>query len=114
MGFVADSALGSNIYLMTLAIDGSGDVYINARDYRFIDRLNNDGTRDTGFDTNLGFFSISGFSGPINGGPGYIPNSVALATDGSSDVYVVGGFTRYNFTPAARIARLTASGAFVR
>ena len=114
MGFVADSALGSNIYIMTLAIDGSGDIYINARNYKFIDRLNSDGTRDTGFDTNLGLFSISGFNGPSSGGSGYIPNSVALATDGSGDVYVVGGFIRYNFTPAARIARLTASGAFVR
>jgi hypothetical protein len=114
MGFLAGPEFEDNIYIITLAIDGSGDIYANTKSPSFIERLNNDGTRDTGFDTNLSTFGFGGFGGPFSGGPGYSPNSVALATDGSGDVYVVGGFTRYNFTPAARIARLTASGVFVR
>jgi uncharacterized delta-60 repeat protein len=118
MGFVAGPDFGGIIYIITVAIDGSGDIYANTRSPNFIERLNNDGIRDTGFDTNLnsGGYSVGfgGFGGPFGGGPRYWPNSIALATDGSGDVYVVGGFTRYNFTPAARIARLTASGVFVR
>ncbi len=85
------------------AIDGSGDIYVGTNFVAGIDRLNDDGTHDTGFETGPGQF----------GGFGDSPNSVALATDGSGDVYVGGSFTRYNLIPVARIARLTAEGAFV-
>ena len=69
-------------------------------------RLNNNGSIDAGFDTGTDVL-IDGFNG--------FPNGVALAPDGSGDVYVVGDFTLYNtFTPAARIARLTSMGVFVR
>ena len=89
---------------ITPAIDGSGDIYVGSKSVAGIDRLNGDGTRDTGFETGLGRY----------GGFGDSPNSVALATDGSGDIFVGGSFTRYNLIPAARIARLTAEGAFVR
>lgn len=113
MDFFAGPEFEGIIYILTVAIDGSGDIYANTRDPSFIERLNSNGSRDIGFDTELSQF-FGGFGGPFSGGYDYRPISVALAPDGSGDVYVVGGFTRYNFTPAARIARLTAGGAFIR
>lgn len=110
-GFIATAGFDKGGEFITLAIDGSGDIYVARSPSGGIlgsgpgvSRLNNDGSRDAGFDTGGGLY----------GGFNNIPKGVALATDGSGDVYVVGGFTRYNFTPAARIARLTSRGVFVR
>jgi uncharacterized delta-60 repeat protein len=106
-GFVTSAGFGSEIYLITPAIDGSGDVYVGGgfRNYNgmavgHIARLNLDGTLDTNFATGTGFNNTT--------------TSVALATDGSGDVYVGGYFTSYKSSPAAYMARLTAGGAFVR
>jgi uncharacterized delta-60 repeat protein len=111
-GFIATAGFDNEGEFITLAIDGSGDVYVTRTlgsflgPRHYVARLNNDGSIDAGFDTDNDLLT-GGFNG--------FPNSVAMATDGSGDVYVVGGFTRYNFyTPAARIARLTAGGVFVR
>jgi uncharacterized delta-60 repeat protein len=103
-GFATTGLLVSEGIFITPAIDASGDIYVDSNLVNGIVRLNSDGTRDTGFETGLG--QLGGF--------GDSPNSVALATDGSGDIYVGGSFTRYNIIPAARIARLTAEGAFVR
>lgn len=103
-GFATDGSFISEGIFITPAIDASGDIYVDINQLLGIARLNGDGTQDTGFDTGTGIF----------GGFGVSPNSVALATDGSGDVYVGGSFTHYKFNPAARIARLTAGGAFVR
>jgi len=103
-GFVTVGWLDSQGNFITPAIDASGDIYVDSKLVNGIVRLNVDGSHHTGFDTGIGQF----------GGFGVRPNSVALAIDGSSDVYVGGIFTRYNLIPAARIARLTAEGAFVR
>ncbi len=103
-GFVTPSVHVSQGNFITPAIDFSGDIYVDSKLVNGIVRLNDDGSRDRGFDTGSGQF----------GGFGVRPNSVALATDGSGDIFVGGSFTRYNFIPAARIARLTAEGAFVR
>ena len=103
-GFVTSGPFINEGDFITPAIDGSGDIYVGGNFVAGIVRLNADGTHDTGFETGPGQF----------GGFGNSPNSVALAADGSSDIYVGGSFTRYNLIAAARIARLTAGGEFVR
>ena len=98
-GFVTDAGFVGWGNFMTPAIDGSGDIYVDGNLIGDILRLNDDGSIDVGFAS--GSFNAS-------------PNSVALATDGSDDIYVGGDFTFYQSSPAAHMARLTAGGAFVR
>ena len=69
------------------ASDGSNDLYVLGSFTHFkntaigyIARLNNDGSLDTGFSPETSFFS---------------PQVVALANDGSGDIYV-GGYLEYN------------------
>ena len=105
-GFVADPGFDGWGYFITPAIDGSGDIYTDSYVFGDIDRfgivrLNDDGSIDTEFDT-----------GPV--GFNDSPSCVALATDGSGDVYVGGPFISYNSTTAAHMVRLTAGGAFIR
>jgi len=103
-GFSTDAGFVGWGAFITPAIDGSGDIYVDSNIVGDIVRLNDDGSIDTGFDIGFG---IVGFNAS--------PNSAALATDGSGDIYVGGGFTTLNlFSTAARMARLTAGGAFVR
>lgn len=104
-GFAAGTDFEGTISIATMAIDGSSDIYVNTKDPSVIERLDSNGIRDPGFNTELE---------PFYGGFGNLAKNVALATDGSGDVYVVGSFTRYNLTPAARMARLASDGAFVR
>ena len=106
-GFDTGAGLVGTVESITPAIDGFGDIYVGGQflDYDgttvgSIARLNLAGTLDTNFDTGTGFNDAT--------------NSVALATDGSGDVYVGGWFTRYKSSPVARMVRLTAGGAFVR
>jgi uncharacterized delta-60 repeat protein len=114
-GFIATAGFDNEGEFITLAIDGSGDVYVTRTLGSFLGprsgvaRLNNDGSIDTGFDT-----GPATVGNPLFNGSNGFPKSVAPAIDGSGDFYVVGDFTRYNLTPAARIARLTAEGVTVR
>ena len=110
-GFATGDSNIHSISIATLAIDGSGDIYYGPLAFGAIARLDSNGIRDPGFDTLTDPF-FGGFGGPF-GEIGYLPINVALANDGSGDVYVVGSFTRYNLTPTARIARLTSGGGFV-
>jgi uncharacterized delta-60 repeat protein len=91
------------------AIDGSGDVYVGGQftsyngtpDVRNITRLNPDGSIDAGFNTGSG--GTAGFNN--------IVLVIALADDGSGDVYVGGAFTSYNGTTNInRITRLNPDG----
>jgi len=59
-------------------------------------RINPDGSNDSSFVTGTG----------LDGGA----FAVAVANDGSGDVYIGGGFTSYNGTPASEIARLNTDG----
>lgn len=100
MGFVAGAEFEPSISIITVAVDGSGDIYADTKDNGVIRRLNNDGSLDTGFVTGSGFTST--------------PRSIALATDGSGDVYVGGKFTHYNRSSVDSLVRLTAGGVLVR
>jgi uncharacterized delta-60 repeat protein len=91
-GFVTGSGFLGTVKQVIPAIDGSGDIYVggNPQVYqdnfigRFV-RLNDDGTIDMNFIHK--FFPFPGFNDETR--------SIALAIDGSGDVYVGGGFTSY-------------------
>jgi len=100
MGFVAGSEFEPTISVITVAIDGSGDIYADTKDFGGIRRLNNYGSTDIDFVTGSGFTST--------------PRSIALATDGSGDVYMGGDFTHYNGSSVDSLVRLTAGGVLVR
>ena len=85
--------------------NGSGDVYVggwfslyNGTAVNNLVRLNSDGSLDNRFDTQ----TRKGFNGQVL--------SIALATDGSGDVYAGGGFTVYNSSTASSIVRLNNDG----
>lgn len=93
---------------ITLSPDGSGDVYIAGTfiSYKGVKaagliRLNNDGSKDTGF-------AIGSGLAPANSGL-----SVRPVNDGTMDVYVAGSFTSYNGTARNRMVRLTQAGVVV-
>lgn len=107
-GFVTGSGFSSSAKLITTpAIDGSGDIYVggNPQTYqgnfigRFV-RLNDDGTIDTDFIHK--FFPFPGFNDETR--------AIALATDGSGDVYVGGGFTSYNLASVDHLVSFTKDG----
>jgi len=94
-----------SVSAIAVAPDGSGDVYVgglftnyNGSTVNYITRLNNDGSIDVAFDTGL-----TGFDSPVR--------ALAVATDGSDDVYVGGGFSGYNGVSTAGIVRLNSDGA---
>lgn len=111
----AAGTIGFNARVSSIApaLDGSDDVYVGG-DFTIyknlganrIARLNNDGSLDTGFVTGTGFNN----SIPLPSVCCDRVKTVAVATDGSGDVYVGGTFTSYNGTPVGRIARLNLDG----
>ncbi len=102
--FDVGTGFSSNVNTIALAGDGSGDIYVGgyfttyntATTSNYIIRLNNDGTVDTAFDVG------TGFSGNVN--------TIALAGDGTGDIYVGGVFSSYNGTTSNRIIRLNNDG----
>ena len=92
------------IQKMALAIDGSSDIYVvNKFGSSGVVRLNNDGSIDTGFDTGFDFDTgLSGFDGNIW--------AIALATDGSGDIFAAGTFKNYKGTATNGLARLNNDG----
>ncbi len=87
-------------------LDGSGDIYVTHTDGQNIVRLNNDGTIDAGFGISSEGVDNDGTLGTLN--------DVAIANDGSGDIYVAGSFTHYNVTPVANLVRFTSSGVLVK
>ena len=88
-GFNIGTGMNDWVYSIATATDNSGDIYVgglfttvNGSTYNRLVRMNSNGTVDNGFNIGTGMNSWV--------------NSVALATDGSSDVYVGGGFTTVN------------------
>jgi len=93
----------STVYSITLATDGSGDIYAGGYgidseglSYGTVVRFNSDGSLDNDFSVG------NGFNRSVE--------SIALAPDGSGDIYVGGSFTDYNGSPSNRIARLNDDG----
>ena len=102
-GFAIGEGFNSSVRSITLAADGSGDVYVggdfstyNGTASNGIVRLNNDGTLDSGFAIGTGFYRRI--------------NCIAPAIDGSGDVYAGGEFTTYNGNSSNRIVRLNSDG----
>ena len=100
-----DVGTGFDDVVTTIVLAADGDVYVggffanyNNAVANHIVRLNPDGVRDTGFDAVIGFDGIV--------------TTMALAEDGSGDIYVGGGFAFYNGTIARGIVRINADGTF--
>lgn len=85
------------------ANDGSGDIYVvsgsttyQGEDIGGVVRINSNGSIDAGFDVG------SGFNLP--------PTSIALAKDGSGDLFVGGNFSSYNGESAKGVVKLRSNG----
>lgn len=102
--FTAGAEFDSVIEIITLAIDGSGDIYANTKSKNQIARLNDDGSIDTDFYTGSGFI-LNTFTDI---------NSIAVATDGSNDIYVGGDLLLYNSLQVDDLVRLNSQGDLVR
>ncbi len=101
--FAIGTGFDSYIHSIVPADDGSGDIYVggdftsyDGSSSKSIIRLNSDGTVDTAFAVGTGFNS-------------YV-RSLALATDGSGDVYAGGNFISYNGTTSKYLIRLNSDG----
>ncbi|MBI2901214.1 MAG: hypothetical protein HYY17_13610 [Planctomycetes bacterium] len=102
-GFNLAKGFNGNVRAIRPAGDGSGNTYVGG-DFSVytrsrcerIARIKSDGTADPAFATG------TGFNGAVW--------ALALAADGSGDVYVGGEFTSYDGTAAGRITRLNADG----
>jgi hypothetical protein len=108
-----DVGTGFNADVLNIepAADGSGAVYAggeftayNATSANGILRLNEDGSREPNFIIGSGFTDLNDPSSLSK------VASVARTTDGTTDVYVGGGFDNYNGTDSNGIARLNADG----
>jgi len=102
-GFNRPPGFNSTVFSTVSAGDGSGNVYVggdftsyNGTAVTRLVRLKADGTVDPAFVTGVGF------NGTVR--------SVALAGDGTGDLYVGGTFTSYNSTPTNDLIRLHANG----
>jgi beta-propeller uncharacterized protein DUF5122 len=101
--FEQPPAFNSTVLKITPAADGSGDLYVggdftsyNGTTMNRVARLHADGT------LNLSFATGDGFDGSVW--------SIALAGDGTGDLYVGGAFTSYNGRAVSRLVRLHADG----
>ena len=104
--FSVGSAFDGNVLSITLAPDGSGDIYVgggftmfNGTNVNGLVRLNADGSLDTAF--NIG----TGFDGDVW--------SIVAADDVSGDIYVGGEFSSYDSNSSNRIIRLNNVGSLV-
>jgi len=104
MAFDMSNGPSNNVYTIVPSADASGDIYIGG-DFLTINgmgayrlaRLKADGSINTTFDMSKG-----GTEGPVT--------SIALAKDGSGDVYVGGEFTFLNSETVGYFARLNSDG----
>lgn len=102
-GFNTGSGFNSSALAMTLSTDGSGDIYIggyftnfNSLSRHRIIRLNSDGSVDDGFFTGIG--------------SNRAVHALAIAQDGSGDIYLGGNMISYNGTTSKHIIRLNSDG----
>ena len=110
-----DNGTGFNAETFSIvrAGDMTGDIYAggwfttyDGADSNGIVRLNDDGSRDVNFMIGSGFE----YNHPNDPWPYSAVKSIARATDGTTDVYVGGGFTHYNGVASNGIARLNSDG----
>lgn len=101
--FISGSGFDDGVLAIEASSSGNGDVYVGGlfTDYQGtssnrIIRLNSNGSIDAGFSVGSGF----------NEGV----YDIAVATDGSGDIYVAGDFTAFNGASVNRIARLNSNG----
>lgn len=102
-GFVVGSGFDSIVYSIVPADDGSGDIYVGGAFTSYagnlrnrIIRLNDDGSVDNGYQVGSGFNNVV--------------HTLALAADGSGDIYAGGSFTLYRGNTRSRIARANSDG----
>lgn len=95
---------GGIVYALEISTDGSNDLYVggvfgtyNGVSRSCLVRVNDDGTLDSGFDPGLGADASV--------------LTLAVARDGSGDLYVGGEFVNFNGASARRIIRLHNDGA---
>ena len=98
--------VGTTVYAIALAKDGSNDIYIGGDFGEFqgavsngLVRIDSDGNRDTAF----------------NVGPGanWWIYSIVVPSDETGDIVIGGAFTAYNGNSASKIARVSSAGAFL-
>lgn len=104
------TGFSGRVNVVVPANDGSGDVYVGGQFNSYFDfpcknfiRLNNDGSVDSDFIVGSGFSKGDNSSQVM---------SIALAQDGTGDVYVGGDFNNYNGTSTNNLARLNSNGTF--
>ncbi len=102
-GFLVGSGFNSTVWSIAPATDGSGDIYVagsfteyDGSNFNRIVRLDNDGNIDPDFDIGSGFNGLA--------------YDIAIATNGSGDLYVAGGFLSYNGSVSNGIIRLNSDG----
>jgi len=112
-GIGFDAEPGMIVWSIVRADDMTGNIYAggwfttyDGTDSNGIVRLNDDGSRDVNFMIGSGFE----YNHPNDPWPYSWVNSIARATDGTTDVYVGGGFTHYNGVASNGIARLNSDG----
>ncbi len=101
--FDMSNGFNGTVRTLAVALDGSGDLYVGGEFTTFqgvaanrIIRLNADGSRDAGFNTGAGCNNWV--------------YDIALATDGSFDVYATGSFTTYAGAASSGVVRINANG----
>ncbi len=109
MGATAGFGSGTEVLSIVPAGDGTGDIYVGGRFTTYngsanannLIRLNPDGSIDSSFNTGIG--ASAGFNRYLN--------AIALAGDGTGDIYVGGDFTSYGGTQNInRMVRLNSDG----
>ena len=102
-GFDSGTGFHEGVSSITLAADGSSDIYVggeftsyNGIGANYIARLNDDGTLDQGFQTGLGLDDQI--------------HSIVSSADGTGDIYIGGSFFNYNGNFTGHIARIGRDG----
>jgi hypothetical protein len=103
------SGFDARVNDILIAGDMTGDIYV-AGEFTSYDgvsanglvRLTLDGTRNASFDIGRGFTDETGSPAPVG--------SIALANDGTTDIYAGGRFSFYDGVESSGIARLNADG----
>lgn len=107
--FATGSGFDNSVTAVVATGDGSGDIYVgggftsyNGTACEDMIRLNSDGTVDSAFSAGTGFSSPYSHSSVA---------TIALATDGSGDLYAGGMYsTSYDGTPSNYLIRLNSDG----
>ena len=119
--FEVGNGFDDDVYTISPATDGSGDLYVGGEFTSFnriyniphasnnIIRLNSNGTVDTGFAVGTGFETVDTTQ------PDWLDiynavYTISPATDGSGDLYVGGEFNSYNGVTSNNIIRLNSDG----